>query len=107
MDANRRAELIQQVYASEGWREVFAPLLIERKRAMEYALRNPSLLHKHAIPDDYARGQLDLAEFLLEHPKMIAETDQMASEEDLLAQKREMLYDALGELGYGSGNVPL
>lgn len=107
MDPLRRAMLIDQVLASEGWREVFAPLLMERKRAMEHALRNPSLLSKHKIPPDYARGQLDLVDYLLEHPQEIAETDRNAAVEETLADRRDSVYSSLADLGYGHGELGL
>lgn len=96
-----RASLIDQVYASQGWREVFAPFLTERKRALELALRNPSLARKYNMPDDYIRGRLDMIEEILDRPRQMAEIDRNAAVEEILAQKREEEYDLRSRVGPG------
>jgi len=105
MDDLRRAQIIEEGLASEFWREILLPLFTERKLVMEMALKNPKMTRKHDLPDDYCRGQLDLAELALDQPTLLAETIRNAQVEEQLNEQRERRDDLIAHTGWGRWNV--
>jgi hypothetical protein len=97
-----RVQLIETGLASQFWKEIIEPLLTARQMSCTAALRDPSIARKHSLPDDYIRGILDLAEMLLNQPKLIAESERAAEIEERINAKREAYDDAIAHYGRGS-----
>ena len=102
MDDEKRIQIINEGLAGAFWQEILKPLLEQRHAAMTAALRDPDLARKHKLPDDYVRGQLDLAEMLLSQPQLIAETTSNAMVEEKLAAQREFQDGVIAHMGRGA-----
>lgn len=96
-----RADLIATGLAGDFWQKVLKPLLEDRHMAMQAALRNPDLARKHKLPDNYIRGQLDLAELLLSQPRLEMESLQNAAVEEKLVAQREKEDILTAHYGFG------
>lgn len=104
MDPNlERASLVDSVYASPGWQQVFQPLMEEKYRMYEVALRNPDIARKAKMPDDFIRGALATLEWIMTTPRLNAEIDRNTGVEEILQQKREEKDNRMASLGFGMG----
>lgn len=105
IDDQRRAAIIETGLAGEFWQEILLPLITNRQKSMEIALRNPSLTRKHEVPDDYCRGQLEFADLMLDQPRMLAESIRMVEIEEKLEVERQRNDDLRAHygLGYNAG----
>lgn len=102
MEDLERVQVINAGLSSPFWKEILKPMLEQRKLSSEIALRNPSVTRKHALPDDYLRGILDLAEELLNQPPILAESIQNAAVEEKLAEQRDLKDSVIAHFGRGS-----
>lgn len=98
-----RASLIDQVYACQGWALVFQPMLEEKYRTYQLALRNPDAARKARMPDDYVRGWLEALEWIMLTPRREAEVERNAGIEEVLVKQRHDEDMARASVGFGSG----
>jgi len=100
-----KAHLIDSIYNSPGWIQVFQPLLEEKHRTNTIALRNPDLARKAKLPDDYIRGVLDTVEWLMTVPRQAAEVDRNVGVQDEMHEVQARKDAARAFLGWGSGEI--
>lgn len=108
MDDLSRAERLREMQAHPGWRDVLKPILDARIEGLNRMLRDPSKARKEKFPDDYIRGRLEEAEFIMDHPNLLVETIQAAAVEEKLAAGRTETHEARAMRGWGPGSdLPL
>lgn len=105
MDDKERVEAIREMQATRGWRLVLAPILQMRIDGLNGMLRDPSKARKDKYPSDYIRGRLEEAEFVMNHPELMAETISNAMVEEKLALERQQDDDTRSHFGFGAGGM--
>lgn len=102
MDDARKLAIIEEGLASDFWKEILKPMLEARCQTAYAAWKDPSLARKHKVPDNYLRGALDLAETLLDQPRLIADSLRTAILEERIAKERDMKDSVIAHFGRGS-----
>lgn len=64
-----RTRRLQFLIQSTDWQSLIVPMLQAQIEHFTTLLRDPADARKKKLPDDYVRGCLDMAEFLLKWPQ--------------------------------------